>query len=276
MTLFRVNHNKNYTCVNNFIITDKRISWRAKGIWLYAFSRPDNWTFHLNDLINQSTDGRDSVRQGLKELSDAGYLTRVQHRDKGKFKAEWTFFETPQIKESFTERENRRGFADAVNHPLSSTDPLLNTETTTAKDAAQAAAVFSCLSAIEIPQSEKEWLSSHYDEATVAHAVAYAINPKTVIKTSLCQVIKWACKTKPEIPPDEVVLAEEHKQIAKSVESRVLPGPAAIAAGSSKIEIYFLTGSVLPIVIEYININFKIMLSEAIKRFGVKLRPMFS
>ena len=71
MTIYRVQHQKNYTCVNNFICKDNRISWKAKGIWLYAFSRPDDWEFHLNDLINHSTDGRDSVRVGLKELEDA-------------------------------------------------------------------------------------------------------------------------------------------------------------------------------------------------------------
>lgn len=97
MALIRTEHLKNYTVVNNTIIRDKRLSWKAKGIWLYAFSRPDDWTFHINDLINQSTDGTDSVRNGLKELEDAGYLKRERNRnEKGHVMgASWVFVEIP-------------------------------------------------------------------------------------------------------------------------------------------------------------------------------------
>lgn len=72
----RTIHNKNYTIVNNTICKDNRLSWKAKGIWLYAFSRPDDWTFHIEDLIKQSTDGKDAVRSGLQELQKCGYLKR--------------------------------------------------------------------------------------------------------------------------------------------------------------------------------------------------------
>lgn len=98
MTIFRVVHKNNYTCVNNFINTDNRISFRAKGIWLYAFSRPDNWVFRLNDLISQTPDGRDAIKAALSELEKAGYLARIQSRnDNGKFsQSEWQFFEKPQ------------------------------------------------------------------------------------------------------------------------------------------------------------------------------------
>lgn len=131
MTLFRVKHNRNYTCVNNFIITDKRLTWKAKGIWLYAFSRPDDWQFHLNDLIKQSTDGRDAVRAGLKELANTGYLKREQGRsDEGKFdQVTWEFFETPQFKESVTETGNQATVCQASEkRPLLSTKEKPSTE----------------------------------------------------------------------------------------------------------------------------------------------------
>lgn len=97
MTLFRVQHNKNYTCINNTICTDIRLSWKAKGIWLYAFSRPNDWSFYLSDLVNQSIDGKDSVRAGLKELEDSGYLKRNRFRnEKGQLcESEWVFSEIP-------------------------------------------------------------------------------------------------------------------------------------------------------------------------------------
>ncbi len=130
MTIFRAIHNSNYTTINNTIVKDNRLSWKAKGIWLYAFSRPDDWVFHINDLVNQSTDGRDAVRAGLKELEESGYLRKPQKREKtGMFgKVEWVFHETP-LKESLPET----GFpaADnpaAENPPLPMTDVLPDTE----------------------------------------------------------------------------------------------------------------------------------------------------
>lgn len=96
MTLMRVEHNKKnpYIVINKSIVTDKRLSWKAKGIWMYAFSRPEDWQFYLCDLIKQSTDGRESIRSGLKELENAGYLHRSQKRTNGHFgSAEWVFYE---------------------------------------------------------------------------------------------------------------------------------------------------------------------------------------
>lgn len=101
MTLFRAKHDKEnpYVIVNKTILKEKQMSWKAKGIWLYAFSRPDDWTFRLCDLLKQSSDGKDSVTSGLHELEKYGYLKRNRFRNEdGRFApdAEWTFFETPQ------------------------------------------------------------------------------------------------------------------------------------------------------------------------------------
>lgn len=133
MTIFRVEHNKNYTVINNTICKDNRLSWKAKGIWLYAFSRPDDWTFHENDLLNQSTDGRASLRAGLKELEDFCYLVREQNKnEKGQFiEANWIFHETP-FKIISPKTENLSTVKQlAENLPILNTDLNLNTETTT-------------------------------------------------------------------------------------------------------------------------------------------------
>lgn len=119
MTIFRVSHDKNYTCVNNTIITDPTLSWKAKGIWLYAYSRPDDWQFHMSDLIKHSKDGIDSIRKGLAELEEAGYLIRRYTRDSNnKFlPAEWQFFEIPQVD------------SPSLDFPFTANPMLLNTDT---------------------------------------------------------------------------------------------------------------------------------------------------
>lgn len=127
MTLFRTSHKKNYTVVNNQILGDSSISWKAKGIWLYAMSRPDDWNFNLEDIINQSTDGRESVRSALLELKNAGYLIKnTQVKDeKGQFtKVEWIFFETPQEIKIISPMTGfpSTGELPTVSHPLLSTE----------------------------------------------------------------------------------------------------------------------------------------------------------
>ncbi len=135
MTIFRTEHKNNYTVVNNFICKDNRLSWKAKGIWLYAFSRPDDWSFNMADLIKQSTDGRDAVRAGLNELTACGYLCRSQKREGGQFSdAEWVFYEMPSHKEKITSAENPSAVNTTApklitaNHPLLSIDSLPSIE----------------------------------------------------------------------------------------------------------------------------------------------------
>lgn len=104
MSLYRVVHDKEnpYLTVNTTIATDTRLSWKAKGIWFYAFSRKDDWQFYEADLVKRSSDSVASLRSGLKELEDKGYLFRPDQRKnkKGKFiKREWYFFETPKSQE---------------------------------------------------------------------------------------------------------------------------------------------------------------------------------
>ena len=115
MGICRTIHNKEnpYVQVNKTIVTDNRLSWKAKGLWLYAFSRPDDWKFFESDLVKQSTDGRDSVANGLKELEKVGYLHRHQLRENGLFKGkEWWFFETPKTREEIEEITREQEEAD--------------------------------------------------------------------------------------------------------------------------------------------------------------------
>jgi len=44
--IIRVEKNKNYSVVNNTVLRDTKISWKAKGIMAYMLSKPDDWTFY--------------------------------------------------------------------------------------------------------------------------------------------------------------------------------------------------------------------------------------
>lgn len=86
MTNIRVHHEKNYTCIHNDAIRDKRLSWKARGIHHFLLSHPDNWTVNTKYLVSQSGEGRTAVLAALKELEDHGYLSRKQiQNESGQF-----------------------------------------------------------------------------------------------------------------------------------------------------------------------------------------------
>ncbi len=70
-----------YTVVDNDILRNHALSFKARGILAYLLSMPDHWVCRVNHLATVGPDGRDAVRTGLRELEDYGYITRHKERD---------------------------------------------------------------------------------------------------------------------------------------------------------------------------------------------------
>jgi|SRR5690606_6156707 len=108
------------------MIHDSRLSFKAKGILTYLLSRPDDWQVYEVEIIKHAKDGRDSVRSGIKELIDCGYIERTERRnEKGQFKGyEYEVYEVP----------NRSGKSDMGNsdigQPHTTNNDLTNKEVT--------------------------------------------------------------------------------------------------------------------------------------------------
>ncbi|MCS5500908.1 DnaD domain protein [Lysinibacillus sp. A4] len=88
MGIIRVAKNSNYVVMNRTALNDNRLSWKAKGIMAYMLSMPDDWVFHMKELVTHSTDGERAFRAGFKELQDHGYVTRQPVRE-GQRIASW-------------------------------------------------------------------------------------------------------------------------------------------------------------------------------------------
>ena len=72
----------NYTNTSNKVIRDKRLTWKARGIFNYLWSQADNWQFYVAEIANHAKDGVKSTRSGLDELEKYGYLKRINRHDK--------------------------------------------------------------------------------------------------------------------------------------------------------------------------------------------------
>ena len=87
------------TIVDQRLVRDSSLSWKARGIFMYLWSQSDNWEFNEIEVERHATDGRDSLRSGLKELEKHGYLERKRARnEKGQVKNYvWTLHEIPVL-----------------------------------------------------------------------------------------------------------------------------------------------------------------------------------
>src|SRR5512147_319226 len=74
-----------YTVLRNETLSDRRLSWAARGLLAYLLSKPDHWRVSPAHLVTETADarvssGRDAVYALLGELETAGYIVRVQGR----------------------------------------------------------------------------------------------------------------------------------------------------------------------------------------------------
>jgi len=98
MTIIKViKRESGYVQISNDVLSDKRLTWKAKGILVYLLSKPTNWKVQVTDLVKQSTDGEHAVRNGLKELRELGYANLRKVTDPKGQVSEWeyTIMEVP-------------------------------------------------------------------------------------------------------------------------------------------------------------------------------------
>ena len=103
----------NYTNTSNKVIRDKRLTWKARGVFNYLWSQADNWQFYVAEIANHAKDGVNSTRSGLDELEKYGYLKRVNRHDKsGGFDGmDWILSDIGELnssKKSEIDSENNR------------------------------------------------------------------------------------------------------------------------------------------------------------------------
>ena len=98
MPVFRVSKNRDFTVIANSVFKDRRLSAKAKGILVEMLSLPENWDYTLKGLTTLFSDGIDSIRQGIKELEENGYIVRERKRDaRGRLGGmEYVIYETPE------------------------------------------------------------------------------------------------------------------------------------------------------------------------------------
>jgi hypothetical protein len=60
--------------MNNTCLQDPNMSMKAKGLYAYLMSLPEDWVLHQTELKRHFKDGRDSIRTAINELIQNGYV----------------------------------------------------------------------------------------------------------------------------------------------------------------------------------------------------------
>lgn len=118
MSKIKVNKQSNFTMVSNHVLRNTNLSLKAKGLYAYMWSLPEDWDYSVSGLTKVLKEGRDAINEALKELEREGYLVRTILRSGGKFSdMDYMLNETPS---PFT------GFPHTVN-PLTENPQQSNT-----------------------------------------------------------------------------------------------------------------------------------------------------
>lgn len=70
---------------NPKVLHDIHLSWKARGLLSFLLSFPRDTDFTISELTNLTVEGRDSVKAGIRELIQAGYIkpTEAKRRHGG-------------------------------------------------------------------------------------------------------------------------------------------------------------------------------------------------
>jgi hypothetical protein len=76
---------ENFTTIPNSVIRNKSLSDRARFLFCYMASMPNDWQFYQSAMAKELGYTKDTLRKYMDELLTTGYLIREQRREKGKF-----------------------------------------------------------------------------------------------------------------------------------------------------------------------------------------------
>lgn len=95
-----------FTQIANSVLNDKKISFKAKGVFAYIYSKPHGWQFSSYRMAKDSDDGIDAIRSAVRELMSAGYLSRKK-LPTGKVEYTVTF---KKVKKEIIDEDDNCGF----------------------------------------------------------------------------------------------------------------------------------------------------------------------
>lgn len=102
MGIIRRQKSDNYSVIYNECFQNPALSARAKGIFAYLMTLPDDWKIYKQELGKHFKEGRDAINTAFDELEKAGYITKTPERGKqGRLDGwDYTVYESTELLET--------------------------------------------------------------------------------------------------------------------------------------------------------------------------------
>ena len=81
MAVFRVEKNRDYTVMSNHHLRNADLFLKSKGLLSQMLSLPEEWDYILKGISQINREGIDAIREAIRELERAGYVTRTRVRN---------------------------------------------------------------------------------------------------------------------------------------------------------------------------------------------------
>lgn len=96
--------NNRFGVVPNELLNNSSITFKAKWLFGYLQSKPDDRDFSAKRMAHDTKDWIDAIYSGLKELEDFGYLKRLKYQDDNwHWDIIYNLFDTPNMENPSTE-----------------------------------------------------------------------------------------------------------------------------------------------------------------------------
>lgn len=82
-SVFKSGRRRGFAVVYREVAQDRRLSLKARGLFLLLQSLPEDWKYTISGLATLAGTGKDQIRSGLAELLQVGYLVKEQAHDEG-------------------------------------------------------------------------------------------------------------------------------------------------------------------------------------------------
>jgi len=89
--------NTDYTQIQNSILADPTLSLKAKGLYSFMYSKPNDWNFTTASMASQLKEDKKTIQRIMRELHEIGLLSYQKHSDgTGTYTLQYKIPEHPQ------------------------------------------------------------------------------------------------------------------------------------------------------------------------------------
>lgn len=155
----------NFTIIPNDIIRNKNLSDRARFLFCYMASMPDEWKFYQGVMAKELGYTKDTLRKYIEELLTTGYLNREQRRETGKFDSyDYTLNFSPCMENTDTVKTRNgknpsREKSSLINTNLEKRNTIINTNL----------------------EKDIENEFSHFEKVVINDSKSSKVNPFTIV-----------------------------------------------------------------------------------------------